>query len=404
MQTQTFDAGIAYAAYNGRLLAFIIAAFTAFAMSAYFICGYFVGTNQFWLWTFDQWVNAVPGLGITFAMTAFQAILYTNHNAASKWVTVLSICVAAGFSVLSEVGQGMDRDNIRMESKSLESPAYKALVGSLAGAANSGYVPYSLDLQQAQARLATCQKKMAQGVYQDCAESQARLDAVRQMIEMSQAATANKSLALAQTAKSMERDENNFHPLVNLIRTQVGVAGIVASFILSLTIIVFFEYAFHYLGARYAESRDYLLGHGYDTTRRARRAPRALHGANDEAIPYPAPAPKPAARLVKKPAKKPLSVQGTHEEQLSIELPTNGDAAQVTRTTGVRVDTDKISPAMQARYDANESVGASNSVDCPWCNSSFVKRTYNHRFCKTACKDDWHNAANPERLQHKGRG
>lgn len=68
------------------------------------------------------------------------------------------------------------------------------------------------------------------------------------MIHSTSAAQSERALALAQTAKAMERDENNYHPLVNLIRNSFGWTGIVASFALSLTIIVFFEYAFHYLG------------------------------------------------------------------------------------------------------------------------------------------------------------
>ncbi|MEZ5480412.1 MAG: hypothetical protein R3E95_23915 [Thiolinea sp.] len=97
------------------------------------------------------------------------------------------------------------------------------------------------------------------------------------MIAQANASKASRALALASTAKSMERDENNYHPLVNLIRSTFGWAGIVASFALSITIIVFFEYAFHYLGRRFAEARDHL-----DTTRRIRKTPTRLQAMLNE--------------------------------------------------------------------------------------------------------------------------
>ena len=280
--TLAFNAGIAYSDYTKRFVAYCIAALVAFLMSAYFIVGYLVGNIQFWHWDTTQWMNGIVGLGLTFVMTAFQFFLYAQGDkAGGKKATLFAVFVAAGFSLLSEVGQGMERDNIRMETKSLESPTYQAIVGSIQGAASSTYTPYSVELQQANARLAGCQLKLQRGEVENCVHSQAKVDAVNNMIQLANASKESRVLALASTAKNMERDENNYHPLVNLIRNTLGTTGIIASFALSLTIIVFFEYAFHYLGGRYADARDYLHEHGYDTTRRERRTPRAIHaGAN----------------------------------------------------------------------------------------------------------------------------
>ena len=276
MSTQNFNAGIAYSAYRKRLFAFIVAGITAFLMSAYFVVGYFVGDIHFWTWNTEQWLNALPSIGVCVAMTLFQGILYSQDSKSATGMTIIAVCFAAGFSVLSELGQGMTRDDIRMTSKSLASPTYQAVVSSIGAATTTGYTPYSSDLQQAQARLATCRKKVAAGIYKDCAESEARVQAVQQMIAQANAASASRAIALATTAKQMERDENNYHPLVNLIRTSFGWSGIIASFSLSLTIILFFEYAFHYLGRRFAESRDWLITNGYDTTRRNRKTPHQL--------------------------------------------------------------------------------------------------------------------------------
>ena len=333
--TLAFNAGIAYSDYTKRLVAYCIAALVAFLMSAYFIVGYLVGNIQFWNWGTTEWMNGIVGIGLTFVMTAFQFFLYAQGDkAGGKKATLLAVFVAAGFSLLSEVGQGMERDNIRMESKSLESPTYKAIVGSIHGATSSTYTPYSAELQQAQARLAGCQLKLQRGEVENCVHSQAKVDAVNNMIQMANASKESRVLALASTAKNMERDENNYHPLVNLIRNTLGTTGIIASFALSLTIIVFFEYAFHYLGRRYADARDYLHEHGYDTTRRERRTPRAIHaGANPSPSPVSQPSADgqgvgsvPRARTPSADGGTPTrtpSVLGSQEEQLA--MPLGGD-------------------------------------------------------------------------------
>ena len=386
--TLEFNPGIAYATYQSRQRAFIVAGVTAFLMSAYFVVGYMVGNIHFWQWNQDQWANALPGLGITFAMTAYQAILYSSEHKGAVWMTVLSICVAAGFSILSELGQGMERDNIRMEAKSVESPTYQAIIGSISGAASATDTPYSHDLQQAQARLASCQKKVQRGIYADCAESQARVNAVHQMIELSGAAKSSRALALAQTAKSMERDENNYHPLVVLMKNSLGVAGIVASFILSLTIIVFFEYAFHYLGRRYADARDELRAHGFDTTQRTRKTPRILRAVDTVPTPSPAPTPKPAHKAN-------TAHLGTEEEQL--QLP-------VTQEPVGKADNSEYSTV----YAQTQAAKVGAVVACPHCGETFQKSNKWHLFCSNNrkpradggnCSDDWHNAQKPERLE-----
>ena len=361
MNTQSFNPAIAYSVYRSRHLAFITAGITAFVMSAYFVVGYLVGNLQFWNWEVNQWMNALPGLGICLAMTLFQVVLYSKHGSAATVGTVLAVCVAAGFSVLSEIGQGMERDNVRMETRSLESPTYQAIVSSIGSAAGTAQTPYSHDLQQANERLATCQKRVQQGVYRDCAESEARVQAVRDLIAGAARAQSDRALALAQTAKAMERDENNYHPLVNLIRTSFGWSGIVASFALSLAIILFFEYAFHYLGRRRAEARDTLQVHGYDTTALPRKQPRSLGAA----------------------------------EKPEMQLPSDLHARVSDSDTGLHARVEG-SEARDA-YDKADRAKVGEQVPCPQCGKVFTKRNPQHRFCCKEHRFDWHNTQNPER-------
>lgn len=156
-----FNAGLAYAEFKQRRSAYIAAACVAFLMSSYFVVGYLAGSLLIWEWTASQWLNGIVAVGLTGVMTAYQFFLYSQGDIeGGRKATILAVCVAVGFSLLSEIGQGMERDHIRMETKSLESPTYKALVGNLAGATGSsaGH-PYAADLQQAEMKLARCRRK-----------------------------------------------------------------------------------------------------------------------------------------------------------------------------------------------------------------------------------------------------
>ena len=43
---------------------------------------------------------------------------------------------------------------------------------------------------------------------------------------------------------------------------------------------------------------------------------------------------------------------------------------------------------------------AGSIVECPQCGISFKKVNKQHTFCKPTCRDAWHNAQNPERVQY----
>ena len=261
----TFNAGLAYSEYRSIKMAYINAAIVAFIMSSYFVVGYLAGTLLFWEWDIAQGMNGGVGVGICLVMTSYQFILYARGDVkGGKKATIVAVCVAVGFSLLSEVGQGMERDHVRMETKSVESPTYKAIVGQIGTTRGVTGHPYSSQLATAQMKLARCQQNVSTGLWADCVESSARLASVQNMIQNYYQQNQQQSIVLANTAKTMEKDESNYHPLVNLIKGSMGATGVVASFILSLVLISFFEYAFHYLGRQLAAARAELLAHGYD--------------------------------------------------------------------------------------------------------------------------------------------
>lgn len=284
----TFNAGLAYSEYRQKRAAYIVAAIVAFVMSSYFVVGYLAGDLLFWDWDISQIMNGGVGIGICFVMTAYQFILYSQGNIkGGKKATIVAVCVAVGFSLLSEVGQGMERDHVRMETKSQQSPTYQAIVGSITGSGGTTGHPYSSQLSTAQMKLARCKQKVSDGLWTDCIESTARLNSVQAMIQDYYQQNKEHAVTLANTAKTMEKDESNYHPLVSLIKGAVGSTGVVASFVLSLILISFFEYAFHYLGRQLAEARAELLRHGYDVTRKERKVPLSFGGGSDNTTPSP---------------------------------------------------------------------------------------------------------------------
>ncbi|EIJ33361.1 hypothetical protein [Thiothrix nivea] len=287
MQQQSFNAGLAYSDFKQRQFFYILAAFVAFTMSSYFVIGYLAGNLHPWTWDSGQWMNAFVAMGITGVMTGYQFVLYSQGNVeGGKKATIIAVCVAVGFSLLSEIGQGMERDNIRMETKSQESPTYKAAVaalGRLSGSSSIGASPYAADIASAQMKYNQCMERLAKGKEPHCEGSKGRLESYQQQeaawAERASATSTNTASALLSQAKGLEKDETNYHPLVNLIRETFGASGTVGSFLLSLVLISFFEYAFHYLGGQYARAREYLMQNGYDVTRRLRQPPRKHDGS-----------------------------------------------------------------------------------------------------------------------------
>ena len=364
LMMNTFNAGLAFHEFKQVKAAYVLAAAVAFLMSSYFVVGYLCGSLEAWHWGASEWLNGIVAIGLTGTMTAFQFFLYAKGDiGAGRASTILAVCVAAGFSLLSEVGQGVERDNIRMESKSIESPTYQAIVSKLENSSN-GFNPYAYRLERATTLLAQCRENVSAGIWKDCNESEARVTAVEKMIQQHNQANESKTLALANLAKNLERDENNYHPLVNFIRQFFGVAGITASFLLSLIIIGFFEYAFHYLGGRYASAKALLLKHGFDVTVRERVTPLPVQMISNG-----------AATLT----------SGLHTDNTPLHARVDDENQLVSdNSTHDRVQL----------YTLADNASVGSVVQCPVCKTEFKKRNAQHRFCCKEHRYQYHNELN----------
>lgn len=260
--------GIEKSLRKGEVWLFI-AAIAAFLASAFFVVKYFVGgdmTPQ--SWDGEQWVNAVLGLGITAIITAAQAFLYASGYKGPA--AVIATVVVVFFGLFSEISQSMEREDATVRHRSENSQVFQAALSGVSQLAKPQAVasPYAAQLADAEARLSDCQRKLAEGVYKDCAKSQGRVDSLRAqnqqaMAASTQAASTALPAAIAQ-AKALEYDEDKHYAMIRLIKEVIGVTGIWASFLFSLIIIGTFEYAFHFVGGYVADHRAALLELGHD--------------------------------------------------------------------------------------------------------------------------------------------
>ncbi|MDD5065238.1 MAG: hypothetical protein PHQ35_10840, partial [Phycisphaerae bacterium] len=98
-------------------------------------------------------------------------------------------------------------------------------------------------------------------------------------------------------------------------------------------------------------------------------------------------------------AGKPAQLTGKPDKPLPGEnhpcnTRTNGGDPCITRTEPDYTE-------QLGRYATVETVRVGESACCPWCGATFTKKTYNHRFCCPAHKDEFWNAIKPERLEAK---
>lgn len=289
-KARAFNAPLAYADYKAKYAAFLVAAVTAFLASAYFTIGYFAGHLRVYEYGYTEWLNFLVGFGITLALTLFQYFLYSRDKGkhggkAAVAATVVAVC----FGLLSEIGQGMERDEARMLARSAESGTYKAVIGALNNAPSAKINPYAGQLAEAERKLAQCREQLAKGKTPHCNGDAQRVESLKASAASAESTAASTSLALVDKSKQLERDEKNYHPLVNLARTTLGFSAIVASFLVSLTIVGFFEYAFHHLGHNFADAKELLLDNGYDVSRKVRTPPRKIDSLDSVNAPYSAP-------------------------------------------------------------------------------------------------------------------
>ena len=318
-------------------------------------------------WSFVNWIFAVIGMTATVAITLGQRNLYSSvkQNVAALLVTLLILT----FVVFSEVATSSEREDSLVRDRSLNSPTLSAVldkIGAPDQVPDSRESHFRAEAARYRSLAEQCSGNCQRANLAKAAGFEARATSEQGRLQTTLLAQQSSRSALVETSRSLEYVETNHTAVVRWLKEVSQGTFMAAMMFASLIFVVAFESGFHFTGTRNGIYIEALSRLGYSVKRKVKRPNLIRTGGN--------------------------------AEMAETRIPEH-----VTRTKGVRVDTDIITPEMQNRYDENEEVEAGNNTGCPWCGTEFKKKTYNHRFCKTACKDDWHNAANPDRLQHKGR-
>ena len=271
---------------------FKLAAFAAFIASSFFVVGYFAGSLQVSSWDAEQWLHGIIlGVPFTATLTMFQFFLYSNGNKQAGWSSLLSFAVAAGFGVMTEIGQGMERQENRVHQRSLESPvlqsALKAIENSTTAPVGNRVSTQAVEkLAYHQYELARCNRhleKKGQRRVDKCinyeqkriSRYQAIVDSQTQHQQRELSAQAGKTAQLLQTAKQLERDEKHYHAFIRFLHNLLGFETYLsANFILSLLLVMAFEYAFHYLGNFERDTKAALRVRGYEVKRFRHKPPK----------------------------------------------------------------------------------------------------------------------------------
>lgn len=248
-----------------------VAAICGFLATAYFVTRYFVGGEMNpAIWTGEQWLNAVLGLGIATIITVAQSMLYSSGYAGAA--ALAGAVLLVGFNFFTDISQSMERGDDIVKTRSEDSPVFQAALGSINGMTHNASTPianpYATQLADAETKLAQCRVRMSQGKEKHCEGSQARVNSLKTQSESSMQATAATNAAALSgainQAKALEYDESNNYAMIRFIQQTVGATSLLASFLFSLIIIGTFEYAFHFVGAYVSDRKRALMLLGRD--------------------------------------------------------------------------------------------------------------------------------------------
>ena len=290
----TLSAAELWSQLNRVSVWFKLAAFAAFIASSFFVVGYFAGSLQINTWDTEQWLHGlILGVPFTATLTMFQYFLYSSGNKNAAYSSALSFVIAAGFGIMTEIGQGMERQENRVHQRSLDSPVLQSALKAIENSNVSlNALPMSTEaaenLAQHQYELTRCNRHLkthGQWRVDKCvtyeqkriARYQASVDtqAIQQQQVLS--AQAGKTAELMQAAKQLERDEKHYHAFIRFLHSLFGLSSYLsANFLLSLLLVMAFEYAFHYLGNFERDTKAALRLRGYEVKRFRAKPPKQL--------------------------------------------------------------------------------------------------------------------------------
>lgn len=358
--------------YSTASLGFICASFASWALMSFFIGQFFAGAEFEYMndWRSIQFVYAAMGIALATAITIAEAVLFNSGRAKEYW---LVMGFSIGFSIFAETAATMQREQSTVAFKSTQSEVYKATIKAVdILATNSALSPAQIKLSHLQASLEEA-KQLGKPAAID--SIQARILRLEQQIELEQA---NKTQSLQNTitqAKQLEYDETKHQAMIRFLSEVFGLSSVVSSALLAFFLILTFKICFHYLGSmRQLNARAISINTG---TISASIEPFKVKSLQLEPLPSPVP-------------NQPILTSEALHERVEHE------------------NVDSETSDKSSVYASTELAKVGAIVSCPNCGNQFQKANKWHTFCKSSCKDTWHNERNPERLAHavkrKGKG
>lgn len=357
--------------YTNASLGFICASFASWAIMSFFIGQFFAGAEFEYIedWRPIQFIYAAMGIALATAITIAEAVLF-NSGRAREYLLVMGFSIS--FSIFAETAATMQREQSTVAFKSTQSEVYKATIKAVdVLATNSSLSPAQIKLSHLQASFEEAKQLGKQAAMTSI---QARILRLEQQIELEQS---NRTQSLQDTinqAKALEYDETKHQAMIRFLAEVFGFSHVVSSALLAFFLILTFKICFHYLGSmRQLNERAISINTG-----------------------------KISASI------EPFKIKLPPPEHLIsplVEKPTLTNAALHER---VAHTDDNESSDKSSIYKHVELAKVGAIVSCPNCGDQFQKSNKWHTFCKSSCKDAWHNERNPERLAHamkrKGKG
>ena len=354
--------------YSTASLGFICASFASWCLMSFFIGQFFAGAEFEAMseWRAIQFVYAAMGIALATAITLAEVVLF-NSGRAREYLLVMGFSV--GFSIFAESAATMQREQSTVAFKSTQSEVYKATIKAVdVLATNSTLSPAQIKLSHLQASF-TEAKQLGKQAAMD--SIQARILRLEQQIELEQANKVNALQTTISQAKALEYDETKHQAMIRFLAEVLGLSHVVSSALLAFFLILTFKICFHYLGSqRQLNERAISINMGKIS---ASIEPFKISAPLSDSVPLPSPN---QAKLT--------TPEALHErvEHVSVESETS----------------DKSSI-----YTSAELAKVGAVIECPQCGTTFTKANKWHTFCKSGCKDAWHNERNPERLAHAKR-
>lgn len=363
--------------YSTASIGFICASVGSWALMSFFVGQFFAGAEFEYMddWRFIQYVYAGMGIAIATAIIIAEAVLFNSGRAREYWFVV---GFAVSFSIFAESAATMQREQSTVAFRSTQSEVYKATIRAVdVLATTSTLTPSQVQLSRLQASYDEA-KRLGKRSAMDAIQK--RMVQAEHSAELEQGNRTNALLSTITQAKALEYDETKHQAMIRFLAEAFGMSHVFSSALLAFFLILTFKICFHYLGTmRQLNARAISINTGHLS------ASIESFRVNPSGFPdHKTGATLPRSALKKR---EPIPGEEEHRQELHEHV--------------IHVHVENESSEKSSVYDRAEGAKVGAVVECPQCGKSFQKANKWHTFCKSPCRDTWHNERDPSRLKAK---